>query len=126
MISQFAVNVLWKKPDNLALCEFNDMSNETPEMKYYAKLACKLGLMWLKSDWTPDIKFTPNAEVTRAQFGTMLSRLLYGNANNGKPGKRYTAHLNALKAAGIMTKNSVPTMLELRGYVMIMMERVSE
>lgn len=47
MVSQFAINVLGKKPDHLRVCEFNDMGNETPEMKYYAKLACKLGIMWL-------------------------------------------------------------------------------
>lgn len=45
MISQFALTVLGKKPDNLAICEFADMKNETPEMKYYAQLSCKLGLM---------------------------------------------------------------------------------
>ena len=56
----------------------------------------------------------------------MLSRLLYGNENNGKPGQWYTAHLNALKAAGIMTKISNPTALELRGRVMVMLERIGE
>ncbi|MCX6822654.1 MAG: S-layer homology domain-containing protein [candidate division SR1 bacterium] len=125
MISQFAVSVLGKKPNNLAVCNFTDMTGETPEMNYYADLACKLGLMGLKSDGTPDTIFNPSGQVTRAQFGTMLSRLLYGNANNAKPGKRYTAHLNALKAAGIMTKITQPAMLELRGFVMIMMERIS-
>jgi len=126
MVSQFALTVLGKKPDSLAICEFNDISNETPEMKYYAKLACKLGIMWLKPDGTPDTAFHPNDEVTRAQFGTMLSRLLYGNDNNGRPGKRYEAHLKALKSAGIMTKISKPMMLELRWYVMIMIERIGE
>ncbi|MEI8090756.1 MAG: S-layer homology domain-containing protein [bacterium] len=68
----------------------------------------------MKPDGTPDTAFHPNDEVTRAQFGTMLSRLLYGNDNNGRPGKRYEAHLKALKSAGIMTKISKPMMLELR------------
>lgn len=126
MISNFAINVLWKTTDSLAICEFTDMSKETPEMQYYARLACKLGIMGLLPDGTPDTKFTPNGEVTRAQFGTMLSRLLYGNENNGKPGQWYTAHLNALKVAGIMTKISIPTALELRGRVMVMLERVSK
>lgn len=82
MISQFAINILEKEPSESAGCSFSDMTNENPDMQYYARLACKLGIMGLKSDGTPDTKFNPNAVVTRAQFGTMLSRLLYGNQYN--------------------------------------------
>lgn len=82
MISQFALNVLEKKENDLFVCSFSDMSTESPEMQYNARLACKLGLMGLKSDGTPDTKFNPNGEVTRAQFGTMLSRLLYNSTYN--------------------------------------------
>ena len=42
--------------------------------------------MGLESDGTPGKVFNPNTTVTRAQFGTMLSRLLYGNTYN-KPAK---------------------------------------
>jgi len=44
--------------------------------------------------------------------------------NGGTP--YYTAHLNALKLAGIMTQISNPSMKEIRGYVMIMMMRTYE
>jgi hypothetical protein len=40
--------------------------------------------------------FLPNEAVTRAQFGTILSRLLYGETfNEGTP--YYANHLQALK-----------------------------
>lgn len=126
MISQFATNVLSLKPNNLVVCNFKDISAETPETQYYMRLACKLGFMWLEADGTPNTVFNPNGEVTRAQFGTMLSRLLYGSKYNAQPGLRYDAHLQALQSAGIMTKISQPFMLELRGYVMLMMQRVSK
>ncbi|MEI7563133.1 MAG: hypothetical protein WCJ39_05720 [bacterium] len=38
--------------------------------------------MGLKPDGTPDTVFNPMAVVTRAQFGSALSRLLYGGYNN--------------------------------------------
>ncbi len=124
MISEYAVKQLKKTTNTGANCIFSDMTNQSTEMKVYAQAACQLGLMGLKSDGTPDTKFNPTAEVTRAQFGTTLSRLLYGASNNEKVGgERYTSHLNALKAAGIMTKIEKPTMDELRGNVFLMLMR---
>lgn len=126
MISEFAINVLKHTPDNLVICNFNDLSGETFEVIYYAKLACKLGLMWLKYDGTPDTKFSPDGQITRAQFGTILSRLLYGSTyNNTDPNNRYQSHLKALKTAGVMTNITHPTMVELRGRVLVMMMRVN-
>ena len=98
-------------------------------MQYYARVACRLGLMGLKSDGTPNPTFNPNGIVSRAQFGTMLSRLLYGDVYNVYAQEDvvwYSRHLNALKVAGIMTKISNPQMLELRGWVMLMMQRIAE
>jgi len=69
--------------------------------------------------------FRPFDTVTRAEFGTVLSRAIWGDANNGSD-PYYTAHLNALKAEGIMTNISNPNMKEVRGYVMLMMQRADE
>ena len=96
--------------------------------------------------------------MNRAQFGTVLSRLLFGDTYNIKPGERtfvisvengvktliskvantlgisstpalqlvrYSKHLQALKDHGIMKKIETPMMLELRGYVMLMLMRGS-
>jgi len=53
------------------------MNNQSKEMKEYAQLACQLGLMGLQSDGTtPMDQFMPNEVVTRAQFGTVISRML--------------------------------------------------
>jgi hypothetical protein len=46
-------------------------------MKLYIKLACQLGLMGISSSI-----FDPKGAVTRAQFGTVLSRTLYGDIYN--------------------------------------------
>jgi len=58
-------------------CDFNDLGDQTTEMKNYAKRACQLGLMGVGMT-----NFEPNTEMTRAQFGTVLSRALYGEKYN--------------------------------------------
>ena len=67
-------------------------------------------------------KFNPNGIVTRAEFGTVLSRALWGDLYDGA-NPYYADHLNALKEEGIMTNISNPNMTEVRGYVMLMMQR---
>ena len=83
--------------------------------------------MGLKSDWTPNTVFSPAGIVTRAQFGTMLSRLLYGNKYNAPAvwTDYYSPHLKALKLNGIMNNIDKPWNFELRWNVMIMMQRVA-
>jgi hypothetical protein len=76
MIVQFAVKVLHKTPDTTKVCTFTDIEDQSPELQAYIKLACQLGLMGLKADGTVDNTFNPSQIVDRAQFGTMLSRLL--------------------------------------------------
>ncbi len=117
MISAFAIKVAGLVPDTGASCNFADVWNQTAEMKLYIKLSCQL---WLMGVGITD--FDPNGVVTRAQFGTVLSRLIRGTAyNNGTP--YYSMHLWALKNAGIMTQISTPYNPELRGFVMIMLKR---
>lgn len=127
MISNFSINVLEKTPNTWMNCTFKDMHNATSEMKFYAKLACQLWLMGLANDGTPNDNFYPEVEVTRAQFGTVLSRALRGNKYNDSDAENYfTEHLEALKDAWIMKKINDPFNLELRGYVMLMMMRSVE
>jgi hypothetical protein len=78
-------------------------------------LACQLGIMWV---WITD--FRPFDPVVRAEFGTALSRLLFG-LEDGED-KYYTTHLAKLKEAWIIS-NDDPTLEELRWYVMLMLMR---
>jgi Flp pilus assembly secretin CpaC len=102
------------------------MENEDKEMKDFAIKACQMGIMGVNSDGTSNTTFDPNGIVTRAQFGTMLSRVLYGNKYNSTDSKyRYKAHLNALNGNGIMKDISKPAMLEQRGFVLLMLMRTA-
>lgn len=123
MISSFAIQVVWLNAKYYKKCEFRDIASETTEMKYYMKLSCQLWLMWLKYDWTSDTKFNPNGYVTRAQFGTILSRLIRWNKYNWNPKNRYINHLKALQKVWIMKIIHTPMMKEQRWFVLIMLHR---
>ena len=73
MISNYAINVLNKKPDTTKKCEFTDISDKlNKQYDSWVTKACQLWLMW---QWIT--KFRPYDNVTRAEFGTILSRLLF-------------------------------------------------
>ena len=78
-------------------------------------LSCQLGIMWV---WIKE--FRPFDNVTRAEFATALSRLLFWTED--WKDVYYTTHLEKLKQEWIIT-NDDPTLEEVRGYVMIMLMR---
>lgn len=52
-------------------------------MNLFATTACQLGIMGLHADGkTPKPSFDPQDFIDRAQFGTMLSRMLYDGQYN--------------------------------------------
>lgn len=127
MISEYALKVLKLKPDNRLKCLFEDIENENLETKYYTKLACKLWLMGRHADGKSKLdNFMPNEAVNRAQFGTVLSRTLFGESNNinqWENFERYQKHLIALNQNNIMKVIDIPWMVELRWRVMLTMMR---
>lgn len=136
MISEYAVNVVWKTPNIWKeWCDsFQDIEDDTEELKYFMKTACELDLMWLRADWkTPKNKFDPHDIVTRAEFGTVFSRLLFGDKYNVQDESLvykeewywYRDHLAWLKSNWIMTKIDWdrPKYQERRWRVMLMMLR---
>lgn len=135
ILSQYAVNVLWLVPEKWkAGCDsYNDIAKSSNEMKEYMKTACELHLMWMESDGdTPMKSFYPHWIVTRAEFGTTLSRLIYwdkynleSEAENTYPWAWYSKHLAALRRDEIMNEIywDWPQHFELRGYVMLMLMR---
>lgn len=131
MITEFAVTTVGLYPDiTKKECEqYDDLALQPSEMRFYAKMSCQLWLMGLESDWIqPQKSFNPNAVVTRAQFGTILSRLIFGDIYNISWANEfyYVRHLQALKEHAIMKKIEDPFMVEIRGWVMLMLQRTYE
>ncbi len=122
MFSNYAKQVFKVKPNTGLVCNFSDISGVSSELQKFIKDACQLGLMWLNNDGTPASTFSPDGVLTRAQVGTILSRILYGTQYNWWS-PRYSLHLQALNRRGIMTDISTPNATELRWYTMLMMKR---
>lgn len=121
MLSYYAINILWMKPDETRVNKFNDVSEKlNAEYNNAVTLAYQLWIMWINM---PKNNFRPNDLVTRWEFATALSRMLYG-IEDWKD-KYYSTHLAKLMEEKIIT-NDDPKMKELRGYVMIMLMRSAE
>ena len=122
MLSQYAMNVLWQKPENIVTPKFNDVTDkQNSDYDDWVTLAYQLGIMWQNM---PNNKFRPDDEVTRAEFATALSRMIYHTSDGEYKStpKYYIHHMEKLVKEWIITKDD-PNMKELRGYVMIMLMR---
>ena len=126
MLSYYAINVLWQEPDTSKwVVKFNDVTAKLDkEYDNWVTLAYQLGIMWQNM---PNNKFRPNDEVTRAEFATALSRLLY-NTDEWEykwTRKYYEPHIAKLYNEWIINKTD-PKMKEKRWYVMIMLMRTAQ
>ena len=117
MLSQYAINILGKTPDTSKVVPaFPDVTAQMDaDYGNGVTLAYQLGIMWIGIN-----EFRPNDLVTRAEFATALSRLLF-NTPDGED-NYYTTHLQKLMDEKIITVDT-PDLQELRGYVMIMLMR---
>ncbi len=84
MASEFAMDVIGLTPDTSRECTFKDIKKEVPELQYYIKLSCQLWIMGLDYYGDPATIFNPDYIVTRDQFVTILSRMLFRDSFNIK------------------------------------------
>ena len=119
MISNYAVNILWRTPDTTKSCFFVD-SNINPDLVEFVTKSCQL---WLMGQWVTSFK--PKNYVTRAELWTVLSRALWWDKNEWWS-TYYENHLKALKLEWIMNKIETPMDKEVRWYVMLMLMRSYE
>ena len=121
MLSQYAMNVLGKTPDtSVEVPTFPDVDEKlNKDYNDWVTLAYQLGIMWINVN-----NYRPFDLVTRAEFGTALSRMLFG-LEDGEWNEWYSTHLAKLMEEQIITNNN-PNLKELRGYVMIMLMRSAQ
>jgi hypothetical protein len=128
MITVYATKILHKQPDKskTACTQFTDTTTVNKELQEYIISVCQLGLMGYKSDGqNTQPAFYPNATITRAEVGVILSRMLRGTTYAGTETQRYQNHLQALHTFKIMTNISNPMIVELRGNIFLMLSRIS-
>jgi hypothetical protein len=121
MLSYYAINVLWQKPDaEKWVIKFNDVTDKMDKQyDNWVTLAYQLWIMWqnMKNN-----NFRPNDEVTRAEFVTALSRMLYWMEDGKWNMKYYEPHMARLYNEWIIN-NTDSNMKEKRWYVMLMLMR---
>jgi len=122
MLSQYAINVLGKTPDESIVAKFNDVTGKRDrDYNNWVTLAYQLWIMWINM---PNNKFRPDDIVTRWEFVTAFSRMLFNTSDweyKSTP-RYYVHHMEKLKNEWIVTKDN-PKMEERRWYVMIMLMR---
>ncbi|MDR0606871.1 MAG: hypothetical protein LBG52_00605 [Candidatus Peribacteria bacterium] len=128
MISVFATKLLQKTPDpeKTACTQFTDLDQVNGDLQHYVIESCQLGLMGMHGDGVQiQDAFFPTKTISRAEVGTILSRLSRGTtyATQASDETYYSKHLQALKDAGIMNTISHPDMIELRGNILLMLRR---
>ena len=118
MLSVYAVEVLKATPDTSKACTFTDIDSVKGDLHDFIIESCQLGIMGQGIT-----AFRPYDTISRAEFGTALSRVLWGSENEGGT-PYYAKHLDALKANGIMNQiANAESTKEIRGYVMLMLMR---
>jgi hypothetical protein len=120
MISVFAMDVLGRQVNSETNCTFSDIDQQNDYYTQAIITACQLWLMGINTQWI----FNPDGIVGRADFGTTLSRTLWGNLHDGN-NPVYLWHLHALQEAGIMQVIDHPEMREILGYAFMMLHRAS-
>ena len=120
MLSYYAINVLWKKPDDTLYISFRDVSDKlNAEYDNAVLLAYQLWIMWINM---PNKRFRPNDYVTRWEFATALSRMIYWIEDWKWKTKYYAPHILKLYNAWIISDTN-PNLKERRWYVMLMLMR---
>ena len=126
MMSAYIKNVDGTEQVDNPVCDittYDDYASFDDELKMYIKMACDYGIMGWKNDKSGLIDaFRPSDKVTREELAAVLSRYLYGDEHAGAD---MLEHLKALQEDGIMTDISSPLSIELRGYVLIMLQRIA-
>jgi hypothetical protein len=121
MITIFAKDVLWKDFVIEESIGFTDVNSSLWDLEEYVNEIYKLQIMWTGDK--NKMEFYPNAYVTRAEFATVLSRLLFWDRFNQEWENWYAQHLYILKKAKLLD-NTRPEELEMKWSVLLMLYKL--
>ena len=123
IMSVYAMKEYHLKPLITGAANYKDVNTDLGDLADYIQLAYRLQIMGINADGTPIQAFEPHKLVSRAEFATVLSRVIWGNKHNISGDDRYSAHLQALKKYGIIKSDIPANWWELRGRALLMLHR---
>ena len=123
IMSVYAMKEYHLKPLITGAANYKDVNTDLGDLADYIQIAYQLQIMGINADGTPIEAFEPHKLVSRAEFATVLSRVIWGNKHNISGDYRYSAHLQALKKYKIITSDVPANRWELRGRALLMLHR---
>lgn len=123
IMSVYAMKEYHLKPLITGAANYKDVNADLGDLADYIQLAYQLQIMGINADGTPIQAFEPHKLVSRAEFATVLSRVIWGNKHNISGDDRYSEHLQALKKYEIITSDVPANWWELRGRALLMLHR---
>ena len=122
MMSVYSEELLERERVKNESVTYPDVSDKLWDLAYYIQEWYKLQIMGIHADGSALSKFLPSSSVTRWEFWTVFSRVLYGDKYNINGANYYEKHLEVLKDAWILT-NTNPKLIEKRGWILLMLYR---
>ena len=126
IMSVYAMKEYHLKPLRAGAANYKDVNTDLGDLADYIQIAYQLQIMGINADGTPIQAFEPHKLVSRAEFATVLSRVIWGNKHNISGDDRYSAHLQALKKYEIITSDVPANWWELRGRALLMLHRTAK
>ena len=126
IMSVYAMKEYHLKPLRAGVVNYKDVNADLGDLADYIQLAYQLQIMGINADGTPIQAFEPHKLVSRAEFATVLSRVIWGNKHNISGDDRYSEHLQALKKYEIITSDVPANWWELRGRALLMLHRTAK
>ena len=123
MMVVFMSWVLHMEPVITDSADYKDVNEKKLwDLTWYIQLAYQYQIMWINADWSPMDNFDPHKPVSRWEFATVLSRVLFGNTYNQNWDNYYEKHIKALNKANILNDTN-PNITEWRWWIMTMLYR---
>lgn len=104
IFSNFAINVLCRKPDLNLHTNYVDVANANPTLKPYIELAYQLGIM--KGHGHGDGKFRPFDYISKAEVNAVLIRMILKSYLEENTGIWYQNYNDVSSALKIITKGA--------------------
>jgi hypothetical protein len=107
IFSNFAINVLCRKPDMSLSVKYSDVENANPTLKPYITLAYQLGVM--KGSGMGDGTFRPKDYISKAEVNAVLIRMIlksYLDEQTSGNKMRYTEYNKVATDLGIINQGA--------------------
>ena len=107
IFSNFAINVLCRKPDKNLSVKYSDVENVNPTLKPYITLAYQLGVM--KGSGMGDGKFRPKEYISKAEVNAVLIRMIlksYLDENKSENKMWYSEYNKVATDLGIINQGA--------------------